>query len=39
MGDRKGKWFEEGKLEFEGEFYNNKKWKGKRTCMIMKVKN
>ena len=30
MGYRKGKWFDEGKLKFEGEFYNNKGWKWKK---------
>ena len=36
---RKGKWFNEGKLKFEGEYYYDEEWKGKRMNMIVKVKN
>ena len=27
---RKGKWFDKGKLKFEGEYYQNREWKGKK---------
>ncbi len=30
MKYRKGKWFNEGKVEFEGEYYENKEFKGKK---------